>query len=467
MDSTAIHRIWQTMQAQGFAHVAQMAMRFVEVPLFLHYWGAARYGEWLVLFAIPAYFSIADLGFNSVAAHEMTMKTAQGKQEEALTIFQSVSLIVFGLSAILLLSITLLSHTLLSWMPRADEGVVGIAQSDVVFYLALYVIAHIQIGTLQTGFYSQGMYGRGILLFSTLQFVEFLFAAVTVALGGGLLQVSQVYAGAACLGYLAYWGITAHYLPWLRYGFSGFRWRTVVRLGRPAVAALMFPVGQAMNHQGMRLVVGFVAGPGAVTLFVASRMLTAIAVKLQDAVGQALEPEYARAHGKSDRATVQQLLLHGMQATTWLSVVTLGAMLVCGERFFPHWTGGQVAFNRILVLVLAASTIVNAVWSNVMKIAYAANRHTKIAVIFFLGYSAACIVALPLTTAAGPVGAALALLIAEVGIALCVVPIALRMAEIGLMTCIGAVGKPPIHQALDLVRRSTLRFAKKGGEQDV
>jgi len=44
-------------------------VRFVSVPLFLHAWSTEMYGEWLILYSLPAYFSLGNLGFAQAAAN--------------------------------------------------------------------------------------------------------------------------------------------------------------------------------------------------------------------------------------------------------------------------------------------------------------------------------------------------------------------------------------------------------------
>ncbi|MEW6594374.1 MAG: hypothetical protein AB1413_05820 [Thermodesulfobacteriota bacterium] len=454
MSKGAFGRIWSGLQAQGGAQLVQMGIRFVEVPLFLNFWGAELYGHWLILFALPAYFSLADLGFNGVAAREMAMLVARGEHQKTLQIFQSLALIVFALATVLLLFVILLSGVLSSVFFQDA----GFDTGKVMIFLAFYVWFRLQIGSLYSAFYSQGYYAYGVVLMSFLQAGEFVMVVAALALGGDTIQLSQVYALVAGGGYLVVRIILHAKLPLFRYGTSNFRWSLIRRLSKPALAALAFPVGFAMSQQGMRLVVGLISGPASVTLFVASRTLTGLATRLHDAFGQTLEPEYARAHGGDDRATMQKLLLLGTQATFWMSIVILGGLWVFGEPFFRHWTAGRIGFNRGLFVLLLAVSFVNAIWFNVMKVAYATNRHTKAAVIFFVSYTIACFAAIPLTYTLGIIGAALALLFTEFVITFYVVPPSLRLVNLDARSWILAIIKPPKGELVHLMR---VVFGKK------
>ena len=66
-----------------------IAIQLASVPIFLHFWGTALYGEWLIMIAIPSYLTLGDFGFGSVAGNDMTMSVAAEQHDEALRTFQT------------------------------------------------------------------------------------------------------------------------------------------------------------------------------------------------------------------------------------------------------------------------------------------------------------------------------------------------------------------------------------------
>ena len=53
--------------------------QIIFVPLFLWAWSKALYGEWIILFSIIGYFSIADLGTGNYITNKMTQLYSKGK----------------------------------------------------------------------------------------------------------------------------------------------------------------------------------------------------------------------------------------------------------------------------------------------------------------------------------------------------------------------------------------------------
>ena len=74
-------RIVHSLYATGFGQGVNVLIQLAGVPLFLHFWGVERYGEWLILSTIPAYLWMSDFGFASVAANDMTMSVARERRD--------------------------------------------------------------------------------------------------------------------------------------------------------------------------------------------------------------------------------------------------------------------------------------------------------------------------------------------------------------------------------------------------
>ena len=94
-------RLFHAVGATSLGPVLTAVIQLVSVPMFLHFWGAKLYGEWLVLSAIPIYLGFTDFGFGNVAGSEMTMLVARGAKDAALEVFQSTWLLTTVVSSIL------------------------------------------------------------------------------------------------------------------------------------------------------------------------------------------------------------------------------------------------------------------------------------------------------------------------------------------------------------------------------
>jgi len=66
-------RIIAGMGANSFGMAITIGIQLISLPLFLHYWNTSTYGVWLMLSAIPAYLSMADVGMVTAAGNRMNM----------------------------------------------------------------------------------------------------------------------------------------------------------------------------------------------------------------------------------------------------------------------------------------------------------------------------------------------------------------------------------------------------------
>src|SRR5437867_12754550 len=94
VDNNIVQRLLKGFGANLYGQAVVVVIQLAGVPILLHYWQAQLYGEWLILFAIPSYLSMTDLGFSQSAANDMTARVARGDKSGALTVFQSLSALV-------------------------------------------------------------------------------------------------------------------------------------------------------------------------------------------------------------------------------------------------------------------------------------------------------------------------------------------------------------------------------------
>src|SRR5262249_20843907 len=85
--------------ANAFGRVATTLIQLCSVPVYLSHWGAGLYGEWLLLYSVPSYFLLSDMGFGTVAGNEMTMLVAGGNREEAKAVFQMMRVLITSISS--------------------------------------------------------------------------------------------------------------------------------------------------------------------------------------------------------------------------------------------------------------------------------------------------------------------------------------------------------------------------------
>jgi O-antigen/teichoic acid export membrane protein len=438
-------RIYQGLGAQTFTQAVQFFIRFSEVPLLLYFWGPRLYGEWLMLSAIPAYLSMADGGFCTAACRDMTMRAGAGDRKGAVAIFQSTWVLLLSIS----IAAGCLAFLCITFLPlRSWFGFVAITaqQVQVVFILlAGHVLIGFQGGLINGGFWVAGKYPLGMTLVAMTQFLEFVGLAVAAALGGGPVQAAAGYLGGRTIGTIVLWLGQHRVSTWVKHGFAYASFSELKRLAGPALASLALPLGNALNIQGIRLVVGLALGPAAVAVFVPLRTMSNLALQPRVVIGHLIEPELGRAFGAGDLPLFRRIFAKSCRLSFWGCIVCILLIGTLGSWFLPLWTGGKIAMHWPAYILLLAALPANALWYCSLMVPYATNRHSRIAVYYGLIYGVlALVLAHFIATWLGLAGAALALLIAEALMAAIVIREALEMTGMGPAEWLRSVLRPPV-----------------------
>jgi O-antigen/teichoic acid export membrane protein len=388
LEGSIRQRVLKGVGANAFGQVAAVIINLAGVPIFLHYWGTQLYGEWLILFAIPAYLSMMDLGFCQAAAHDMTARIARGQRAEALAVFQSLNSLVVAIAGtgLVLAAILMTLVPLDRWF--SFEAMNSVDIGWVLCLLAAEVFVMLVDGVSHAGLRANGDYPLSAVTYTGALLLQHTAAWCMVALG-----VGSVGAAAAFLGIRTVFTPLNAYLlarrhPWLSYRFNNRRLRELKPLFGPAVANLAIPLGQIINLQGVVILIGAILGPAAVATFAVTRTLTRLLVLAANAVGNAIATDFAAAFGVNNLKLLRELYLNSQRAAAWIALCASLVLLVGGEWIVAHWTGGRIRLDPQLFQWLLATALVGAIWQNAMTLLRASNRHGHTATLLVLANAA-------------------------------------------------------------------------------
>ena len=430
--------------AQVLAQGVTTAIRLSEVPLFLYAWGAALYGEWLILSAFPAYLAMSGMGFPSAAARDMAMKVAAGERTAALEAFQSIAVLVLGLSTALAAAFLALVFVIPF---ESGLNIVRIDQGQ-IFGVLLCLSALIVIGQFDqvifSALYCEGRYAEGTVLLTAIRGLEYLGLATLVLLGENPMTAATGMLAGHVIGTVVMFLVVRRSVPWARLGLSHASFHTIRRLFTPAIATMAFPIGRACNHQGFRLVVGMILGPAAVTLFTATRIMARLVPQLVYSLTHIFQPEMGVALGKNDSSLLRRLNRRCMQVTLWVSATTSVLVWLLSETLIRLWTGGQLDYVPLLVALLLIAGFVESLWQSLASVLFAANRHSRIAVVFLVTNCVILAASYVMTDALALPGAAIALIAAEIAMLVCVLPASLSLTDDRGGAWLRSVTPPPL-----------------------
>ena len=383
------------------------------VPILLHIWGIAKYGDWLLLSAIPSYLTLSDLGLGDASGRDMAMRVAAGDRKGALQSFESSWVLVTSVS----FAVLLLASTLVWWIPWQSwlrlYSLSSMQAAAVIMILGSYVVVCQQNGITESGYRADGYFARGTLYSTMLRLLEVVLATIVAALGGSLLLVACTYLGTRLLGTAGYILLLRSTSPWIQYGIRHVRLESIRQLTLPAFGFMAFPLGQAFSFRGFTILLGAMVGPLAVVSFSTLRTLSRISVQVLSMVPISLWPELSRVFGQGNICLARRLHRLAWQASLILSL--LGAMLlwIVGPFIYRLWVRQGVSFNSSCFRVLLLVAVMTCLWNASSVILMSVNDHFRIASTYVAVTALSLVLGSIFIRMLGITGAALALLLTE------------------------------------------------------
>ena len=402
-------RLMRGFGATALGPVVTAIIQLGSVPLFLHAWGAAKYGDWLLLSAIPNYLTLTDLGFGAASGSDMSMRVAVNDRQGALRTFQSSWVLVTAVSFVALL----LACTCVWWIPWQHwlrlSSVSNFQAATVVIVLGAYVVLTQQNGVTESGFTCDGHFATAIFWMTILRLTENVAATTVAVLRGDLLAVASTFLIVRFVGTIACVLLLRHMSPWIHYGIQHARLTTIKQLAAPAFGFIALPIGYALNLQGLILVIGARLGPVAVVSFSTLRTLTRLNSQLIAVIKGALWPELSRAFGAGKISLARRLHRHACQASLGLSICGGFLLWVLGPFIYRLWIRQGVSFDATCFHILLLVVVTNSLWDTSSVIPMSINLHCRIAVTYSIAALVSLGLAWVLVAPLGTVGAALAL----------------------------------------------------------
>ncbi|HJU05739.1 MAG TPA: hypothetical protein VJ692_11365 [Nitrospiraceae bacterium] len=371
-------RARKALTAIFWSHVFAVAANLFLVPLYLTYWSAGVYGEWLVLFAVAGYLSTLDLGLNLAMTNRLTQAYCRHDFEDytrcqhSAFAFYIVVVLVSGL----LLSGALWMFPLPDWL--------GLKQTDpqesawVLWLLGLNVLLTLPATFMWSMYRTMGHVSLSQWMWNTQQLLTLGMIPVILALGGGMKSVAS--------GQLAVLIILLLYAGWdLRRrapaGMPGLRKadRSVLReLTRPSLLFGLVMVSNVIILHGSVIVVSTMLGSVAVALFVTSRTLVNLARQAGNAFLNVLWPEVTGMEARGEWSRLRSLHRLLMATSTTVCIGFAAALWHEGSEVMTLWTRGQLVPDPILLRLLLILLVFQSTWLVSMAFPAAANRHEKV-----------------------------------------------------------------------------------------
>lgn len=424
--------------ANGLNQLSNLVIQLTLVPVMAQSWGLETYGVWLILFALPYYFSASDLGLAVAAGNDMTAAVAQGRRDDAIVTFQTMQAGLLGLSVLVLGLTAWLSlgplNPLLDFAQQASGG----HAVATLMLLVVYGLLALQVSVAHSGMRATGGYARCVMIVTSIYMTQAVAVVAAVVAGATILHAAAIYCGAHLVGVLVLRWVLHRHAPWLRTFPARPSWSELRRLMPAALAMLCVPLSYALAFQGPSLALGAYAGAAVVPIFSAVRLATRAAVQVPMVVAFASMPAFTIATAQGDEPRRAELVALCLVTSLCVLVPAATVFIAFGQEMIGLWTGGVIEPPLSLVIALAATMVMIGTWWPLSVLIMSINEHARYSYVF-LGLSAAAVaLTAVLAKPLGVLGAGVAIVALDASMLIWILIQARRLGLIDLASLLAA-----------------------------
>ncbi len=405
------------------ARVITLVQQVSLVPLFIHAYGKAGYGQWLAISAAVSYLGTLDFGVQTFVNQDLTVRYHRGDMDE-FHLNQSTALrLLLGIvGAAGVLSVGLLFLPLQRWMnmdgrhgdPMVSAQVVHVA----VFVMAMQALVNIIFGYFNGTFMVIDRSYYGAYWNNARMLTQFLAVLGSVFLRANFAEIALAQLGslAVCL-VLELWHLhhmAPQIFPTLKYWDPAL----VAKILKPSgYFALIFSSG-FLVYQLPVLILQRTAGGAAVTLFSVMRTIFSMTRTLLNGPTQAIGPEITSLFARNDWKGLARLYDYSERMIfSLIPCVNMGTLYLC-PFLLTVWIKQPQLFLPGVYLTSAALSIVMSTKEHKFQFQFSTNTHQELARFMFATYlllGGLWMVMIPRYGVAGLMGCWLAVETAQLG----------------------------------------------------
>lgn len=391
-----LKRILKMLAAQGTWIGFNLLIQFVLPPIFLRYYGVAKYGEWLVLSATLSYVGTLNFGITTYASNELTILRQRGELEQyrrlqASTLAFLLLLLVAGTvlcAGVGLLPLPKLLH--LNSMTRSAAGWTA-------FFLGMQTLLQVVFGYYTNLYMVVQKAHRGQMWANWRYFAP---VVITVPLAVrhasfGTIALGQ-FCGVALLGVVMIVDLSRS-MPGLPLGLAGANWRTLQATVKPSGMFLMIYMQTFLLFQVPVILLQWLLGPEIVVLFTISRTVFSMARRILSVITNAIAPEITFSFGSGDMAKLLDIFHYSERVVfSLIPVANLGTFL-CAPLLIRVWLHKSGLFDPWPYALMALVSGVMSMREHKQFFQFSTNTHYRLAHIVFWGNLLMIAISIPMT----------------------------------------------------------------------
>jgi O-antigen/teichoic acid export membrane protein len=407
-----LKRIFKMLLAQGTNVFFVLLTQLVLPPIFIHVYGVARYGEWLVLFATISYLTALNFGLTTYTSNELTMLKQRGDLERYRSLQAStlvLLLCVVAIGVVALAAVAALPLGALLHFTRVGETEARLTAFFLGLQMMVYIISSYYCGLFmvvqQTHRGQMWMNWRVIApTLATIPLALYHTSFATIALGQFVLV--SLFAVATFID-------LTRRMEGLPLGFKGASWVTAKAALKPSGMFAMVFTQQFLIFQVPVIILQRLLGPEIVVLFSISRTIFSMARRVLSMITNAIAPEITFSFGDRNLKKLLDIFHYSERVVfSLIPVLNLGTFLL-SPLLLRIWLHRPGLFDLWTYALMALISGVMSMREHKQFFQFSTNTHRRLAHIVFWGNLIMIAVSIPMTHTFGIRGFMVTWLVSE------------------------------------------------------
>ena len=378
-----LRRVLTAANAIFFAHLIVRLGALFLVPLYLKYWSASLYGEYLALSAVVSYFASLDIGMQQAAINRLTKAYAKGDFEEYRSVQDTavafyLALAIFGTcAAAIIFQVASVSQWI--GLKLTAPGTARV----VLLLLAAYFVWSMPMRLIGAVYQTQGNLARSQWIANAQQIAVVLLCAVVIVFGGGMLATASVQLLTVPLVVGVVLFEVWHRRPTFFPGLTHARFSMLKELAHPSLLFALLLVANLIAFQGSTLLISATMGSLTVVLLSVSKAIIDVIRQALYSITLALCPEFARLEALGQKEELRRAHRLIVAVTGAITLSLAADVWYEGPQIITLWTHGRVEPDVMLLRLFLIFLVFQTPWAASSTVATATNRHQVQAVAYF------------------------------------------------------------------------------------
>jgi O-antigen/teichoic acid export membrane protein len=379
--------IYKSIAKNYAANVFGMGVNFLNqiamVPLFISLWGVTKYADWILITALSSFFTMTNVGLNTVTTNEFVIKYQQKDFATCTRLLTNAFFFVVVVGGLLLLLAVFVAFVW-GFQGLLNTTVFTNTETSATFILVLFNVFVKMYGGIYGGIYnavSKNYFNT--IVQNILRLMELIVLFLGILLKVDIIPLIVVYNIPALAGVI-FNHIYTH--KWFDAVLSvrNFDKDTFKAMLKPSVAFMLMPLSYAVSNQGLVFVVNALLGPVVLVAFTTTRTLVNFLRSLMGFLATAIWPEISAAYGRNDKKTITNIYYRSVVITFVTTLAGIIALLFVGKPIYLMWTKHAIMFNEVFFIGMLFVLLVSCLWGLSSVIPLATNTHGWFTIAFLV-----------------------------------------------------------------------------------